>query len=102
MTNIINLNVKYICFARPFGFMLPFIGSSRNKLNGDFTMPDFDKFMSRHGESAMQALIETIERHSGVRGRDLLPLDVRWKALGIKRAANDNAAHAAPVARVRP
>ena len=65
-------------------------------------MPDFEKFMSRHGEPAMQALIETIERHSGVRGRDLLPLDVRWKALGVRRVANDNAAHAAHIAMVRP
>jgi hypothetical protein len=65
-------------------------------------MPDFETFVTRHGEPATQALIETMERYSGVRGRDRLPLDVRWKALGIKRVANDNAAHAAPVAMVRP
>jgi hypothetical protein len=82
--------------------MLPFIGSSHNKRYGDFTMPDFEQFMSRHGEPATQALIETIERHSGVRGRDVLPLDARWKALGVRRVANDNAVHAAPVAMVQP
>jgi hypothetical protein len=65
-------------------------------------MPDFEKFMSRHGEPATQGLIEAIERRNGVRGRDLLPLDQRWKILGIKRVANDNAAHATPVAMVRP
>jgi hypothetical protein len=65
-------------------------------------MPDFEKFMSRHGEAAMQALIEAIERRNGVRGRDLLPLEVRWKALGVKRVANDNAAQAARIAMVRP
>jgi hypothetical protein len=64
-------------------------------------MPDFDKFMLRHGEPATQALIETMERHNGVRGRDRLPLDVRWNALGVKRVANDNAANATPVAMVR-
>jgi hypothetical protein len=65
-------------------------------------MPDFEKFISRHGEPAMQALIETIERHSGVRGRDLLSLEERWKALGVRRVANDNKAHAAKAAMVRP
>jgi hypothetical protein len=64
-------------------------------------MLDFEKFLSRHGEPATQALIEAMERHSGVRGRDRLPLDVRWKALGVRRVANDNAAHASKAAMVR-
>jgi hypothetical protein len=82
--------------------MLPFIGSSQKQLLRGFTMPDFEKFISRHGEPATQGLIEAIERRNGVRGRDLLPLDVRWKALGVKRVANDNAAQAARIAMVRP
>jgi hypothetical protein len=65
-------------------------------------MPDFETFVLRHGEPATQGLIEAIERRNDVRGCDLLPLDVRWNALGVKRVANDNAAHAAKAAMVRP
>jgi hypothetical protein len=41
-------------------------------------MPDFESFVARHGEPVTQALIENIERHSGVRLRLGLPLEQRW------------------------
>jgi len=44
-------------------------------------MPNFDKYVSRHGEYGAQALIELIERYEGIRASIALPLEDRWNAL---------------------
>jgi hypothetical protein len=55
-------------------------------------MPDFDKFVARHGEAGAQWLIENIERREGVSCVEFLPLEERWRALNRKPlvAANGN------------
>ena len=42
-------------------------------------MPDFESFVARHGEPGAQALIENIERFSGVLVRLGVPLEKRWR-----------------------
>ncbi len=44
-------------------------------------MLNFDKFVSRHGEVAAQAIIENYERFMGLRHRERLSLENRWKSL---------------------
>jgi hypothetical protein len=44
-------------------------------------MLSFEKYVARHGESGVQAIIEAIERKEGVRHADALPLETRWNAL---------------------
>jgi hypothetical protein len=44
-------------------------------------MLDFDRYVARHGEFSVQAIIETIERKEGIRHAELLPLEQRWNAL---------------------
>ena len=39
---------------------------------------DFLRFVSRHGEAATQAILETLERYEGVRPRVCVPLEERW------------------------
>ena len=58
-------------------------------------MPDFDDYVSRHGEAAAQWLIETLERVEGVRPT-LAALEERWTQLqlsGRLTAANSNEAN---------
>lgn len=44
-------------------------------------MLDFEKYVARHGEFGVQAIVETIERKEGIRHTEALPLEVRWNAL---------------------
>jgi hypothetical protein len=57
-------------------------------------MPDFESFVARHGEPVTQALIETIERHSGARVRFGLPLEQRWHDAMAGALPQDNAVKA--------
>jgi hypothetical protein len=41
-------------------------------------MPDFHKFMMRHGEHGVQDLIERMERYTGIKREVPLPLEQRW------------------------
>lgn len=41
-------------------------------------MPDYYIYRMRHGESWVQALIENLERQSGIKTDILLPLEQRW------------------------
>ncbi len=43
-------------------------------------MPDFEKYIARHGEYGVQAIIENWERHQGIRANAETPLKVRWIA----------------------
>lgn len=49
-------------------------------------MPDFHKFMMRHGEHGTQDLIERLERYQGIRREAPLPLEQRW--LIVMQATN--------------
>jgi len=44
-------------------------------------MLDFDRYLMRHGEFGVQAIIEQIERTEGVRHNRIIPLEDRWAAL---------------------
>ena len=44
-------------------------------------MPNFDTYVSRHGEFGAQALIERIERYEGIRASIVLSLEERWNSL---------------------
>ncbi len=44
-------------------------------------MLDFEKYIDRHGECGVQALIEQIERQDGIRASTDIPLQDRWNAL---------------------
>jgi hypothetical protein len=44
-------------------------------------MLDFEKYVARHGECAVQAIIEQAERHQGLRNRIGTPLEERWIAV---------------------
>lgn len=44
-------------------------------------MLDFEKFVARHGEFAVQAIIEGLERHEGIYINRDIPLEDRWNAL---------------------
>jgi hypothetical protein len=50
-------------------------------LFGVFHMPNFESFVARHGEFAVQSLIERIERYDGVRSAAGISLEERWKAV---------------------
>lgn len=41
-------------------------------------MPDYYKYMMRHGEFWVQDLIERLERNSGIKSDILVPLEQRW------------------------
>jgi hypothetical protein len=57
-------------------------------------MVDFDSLVARHGEYAVQALLERIERDDGIPARSSVPLEERWKAA----MSGEPAAHARLVA----
>ena len=44
-------------------------------------MPNFDQYVAKHGEYGAQALVEQVERVSGIRVsvEAPLPLEVRWE-----------------------
>lgn len=44
-------------------------------------MPNYEKYVARHGEGWVQHLVEMIERHEGIRYRVAIPLEERWNAL---------------------
>jgi hypothetical protein len=44
-------------------------------------MLDFNKYLARHGEFGVQALIEQIERYSNVQANIYTPLEERWNAV---------------------
>ncbi|MDD4600968.1 MAG: hypothetical protein PHQ46_07915 [Negativicutes bacterium] len=44
-------------------------------------MPDFHKYVMRHGESWAQYIIEQIERVEGIRSDNGVSLEQRWAAL---------------------
>jgi hypothetical protein len=44
-------------------------------------MLDFEKYVARHGEFGVQAIIEQAERHQGLRNRIGTPLEERWAAV---------------------
>lgn len=44
-------------------------------------MADFHRYVARHGEHGVQAIIERLERNEGIRANILLPLEDRWNAL---------------------
>ena len=44
-------------------------------------MMDFEDYIDRHGEGAVQELIERIERYEGVQNPISTPLEMRWKTL---------------------
>jgi len=44
-------------------------------------MPDFHKYLMRHGEHGVQAIIEQIERREGIKSREGASLEDRWQAL---------------------
>lgn len=41
-------------------------------------MLDFHKYLMRHGESSVQAIIENAEHAVGIRGDVTTPLETRW------------------------
>jgi hypothetical protein len=57
-------------------------------------MLDFDRYVARHGEFGVQAIVETIERKEGIRHAEVLPLEARWNAL-MQNAASEYAGLAA-------
>lgn len=44
-------------------------------------MPQFDKYLARHGEFAIQAIIERLERDDGITTHQSASLEDRWNAL---------------------
>jgi hypothetical protein len=44
-------------------------------------MLNFENLVARHGEFAVQALIERIERYDGIETRCDKPLEERWEAV---------------------
>ncbi len=44
-------------------------------------MMNYEKFIARHGEYGVQAIVERIERYDGVKANDNLTLEQRWNAL---------------------
>jgi hypothetical protein len=44
-------------------------------------MPDFETYLARHGEFAIQAIIERLERDDGVSVHQSASLEERWNTL---------------------
>jgi len=51
-------------------------------------MPDFKKFVMRHGEHSVQFIIEQIEKVEGIKYGQSALLEDRWDAI-MNAAAND-------------
>ena len=58
-----------------------FYWNAKQHFFGDLEMLNFDRFVARHGEIVVQALIEQIERREGVCASQEAPLEVRWNFL---------------------
>jgi len=61
-------------------FLTSFLGNAFFR-PGLWNMLDFEKYVTRHGESWVQSVIEQIERADGIRGRIEVSLEDRWNAL---------------------
>lgn len=46
-----------------------------------YKMLDFDKYVARHGEHGVQAIIERLERYEGIRASISTSLEDRWNLL---------------------
>ena len=44
-------------------------------------MTNFETYLARHGEFAIQAIIERLERDDGVTAQEAASLEERWNAL---------------------
>lgn len=44
-------------------------------------MLDFDKYVARHGEHGVQAIIERLERYEGIKASISSSLEDRWNLL---------------------
>ena len=44
-------------------------------------IPDFNQYLSRHGEDGIQAIIERLERYEGVKADIAASLEERWNLL---------------------
>ena len=44
-------------------------------------MPDFEKYVARHGEIGAQEIVECMERYEGIYVPPVLPLEDRWNAV---------------------
>lgn len=44
-------------------------------------MLDFHRYIARHGEIGVQAIIENVERYEGLRTSDANSLEERWNRL---------------------
>jgi hypothetical protein len=42
---------------------------------------EFEIFFARHGEVAVQAILENLERYEGLQGNASVPLERRWHLL---------------------
>jgi hypothetical protein len=47
----------------------------------DNSMPEFDRYVMRHGEFWVQNIVETIERSEGIRPGYAAPLEQRWNVV---------------------
>ena len=50
-------------------------------LKGIKKMPDFHKYVARHGEHGVQAIVERLERYDGIRHHVSVSLEDRWNFL---------------------
>jgi hypothetical protein len=67
--------------------MVRTIDSSPDDFFGVTAMLDFEKYVARHGEFGVQAIVETIERNEGIRDAAVLSLEERWNVLMQKTAS---------------
>ena len=51
-------------------------------------MLDFDKYVARHGEHGVQAIIERLERYEGIKSCISTSLEDRWNLL-MQATASD-------------
>ena len=52
-------------------------------------MVDFESLVARHGEFAVQALIERIERYDGIPAQSDVPLEKRWNTVMSVASSSD-------------
>ncbi|MDD3183477.1 MAG: hypothetical protein PHD48_11845 [Alphaproteobacteria bacterium] len=52
-------------------------------------MPDFHKYLMRHGEFGVQYFIELAERYNGIVANTNLPLEERWVAVMFQPTATE-------------
>ena len=44
-------------------------------------MPQYHEFLARHGESAVQAILDNLEYVEGMRSEKIMSLEERWERL---------------------